>query len=160
MSIDERDYVWKRSPYNFKNSEKEKRLSEMRKRFEKNYESGIVLKQRVTMNTGNSYVSAWQLILGALVCFGLVVWAVVTIDIGTKKPTPPVVRNVQQPTAAPQLHFVPPPEIRKPEIERAPQVVNVGKDCIRPSSALKELECRNREEMARGNAAAQNRIPK
>jgi len=160
MSIDERDYVWERSPYNFNNSEKEKRLAEMRKRFEKNYESGIVLKQRVSMNTGNSYVSAWKLILGALVCFGLVVWVVTTTDIGTKKSTPPVVRNVQQPAATPQLQFVPPPEIRKPEAERASQVVNVGKDCIRPSSALKELECRNREEMARGNTAAQNRFPK
>lgn len=160
MSIDERDYVWERSPYNFKHSEKEKRLSAMRRRFEENYESGIVLKQRVPTNTGNRYVSAWGLILGALACYGVVVWVVTTADIGAKKSTPPVVKNAPRPPVTPQAQFIPQPEVRRPEVERVPQIINVGKDCIRPSTALKELECKNREDMARASIAAQNRIPK
>lgn len=160
MAIDERDYIWKRNPYNLDSAEKEKKLSSMRQRFANNYESGIVMKQPVPIESGSGYIAAWKLIVGALVCFGVVVWVVTTSELEPKKVPPPKARKVPAPVVSVQPEFGLPAEISKSEIERAPRVLNVGNDCIHPASALKELECKNREDMARAGASVQNQYSK
>lgn len=160
MSIDERDYIWKKNPYNLDGTEKEKRLSSMRQRFVNNYESGVVMKQAMPIESGFDYIAAWKLIVGALVCFGVVVWVVTSSELEPKKVPPPTARKVPAPVVSVQPEFGLPAEISKSEIERAPRVLNVGKDCIHPASALKELECKNREDMARARTSAQNQFSK
>lgn len=163
MAIDERDYIWKKNPYNLDSAEKEKKLSSMRQRFANNYESGIVMKQPI--ESGSGYIAAWKLIVGALVCFGVVVWVVTTSELEPKKVPPPKARKVPAPVVSVQPEFGLPAEISKSEIgkseiERAPRLHNVGKDCIHPASALKELECKNREDMARARTSALNQFSK
>lgn len=160
MAVDDRDYMHGRNPYHLSDEEKERRLAELRERFENAQEPGIVLKQKIRMNTG-SYEIAMSTITALVTAVVILIGALAVIKIAaqsegskaaltqTARPMPPRPTN---PAAVPI-----PPAPQKSEAERLAEAksrawleyTNPGNNCQRPATALKELECKNRLDMQR-----------
>ena len=180
MSTEERDYTWKRSPYNLQNTEKEKRLFGMRKRFQKHYDSKIVLKQRVAMNTGMNYVPK-SLVFGVIIL--LAIGGYMVTKITNRVPITQQNAPQRQARAQPSEEKIPPNQTNKVLIQAPVKTETINdltrerekafSDVYRPdrscesnTSELRKLECRNRADTARTqffaqwNRANADRFPK
>lgn len=147
MSIDERDYMWERSPYNPK----------------------IILKQRATMNTGMNYVPK-SLVFGVIALLGIGGYMMTKV---TNRP-PALQQNVlqKQVRVQPSEEKIPPNRTDKVSVQAPLKTETIDdltrerekafsdshrpdRSCESNTSELRKLECRNRTDMARTQFFAQ-----
>jgi len=164
VALDERDFMRERAKkevesWKLSESEKEKRIREARRRFEAETakHGGLTLRQRVRTNTGSDYLPTWPAYLIAIaIATGLFYYFNTATPKNLAAQQPATTKPVQntpatvttaQPIAAPALAVPPQHESVKERYWK--KVYTVPTECKQERTAMKDLECRNREADAR-----------
>lgn len=156
MALDERDYMRGRAKkevesWKLSENEKQRRLNKTRSRFEAvtpEYE-GVTLKQRLKTNIGSHEIPAWPIVLIVAAAAVGLYYYLRTVQPATPEKQQVINRTVPKVDTVEQV-----PATQTPKYDTAKEsywrkVYAAPAECKQARTALKELECRNQEAIAR-----------